>query len=250
LLGENFLGPVVIYPLERDRDTPLTVYTPADVLRETLGAGPCEYVLDAEGLKPRPPGGKRELLRGAVCATTYTIEGFFWRGLEIKDRQIVCDLADDAAAFIETVNARIQEYRKFAREILDLCEKARKDSPQLAPVAEKIASTANQIEKDYGDRLSVIKTPSDSAKVAEQVKALTLQEDPENLGRYLALGDKLRHIAGTQDGLMGRCRLAVKRLRQEAALATAAHPEAADLAARIRKQARQILRKKHSMEGK
>jgi hypothetical protein len=34
---------VVIYPIDRTQDTPLTVYTVVDVMRQTLGIGPCNW---------------------------------------------------------------------------------------------------------------------------------------------------------------------------------------------------------------
>ena len=44
------LDPLIFYPLDRNAETPLDVFTPMDVLRNTLGVGPCQYVLDTEGL--------------------------------------------------------------------------------------------------------------------------------------------------------------------------------------------------------
>jgi hypothetical protein len=41
---------LVFYPLDRNPETPLDIFTPMDVLRNTLGVGPCQYVLDTEGL--------------------------------------------------------------------------------------------------------------------------------------------------------------------------------------------------------
>jgi len=43
-------GPCLVYPIDRTRATPLTVTCPTDVLRATLGVGPCQYILDAERL--------------------------------------------------------------------------------------------------------------------------------------------------------------------------------------------------------
>jgi hypothetical protein len=58
---------VIIYPLGRVTATPLNVFTPIDLMRETLGQGPCEYILDVAGIKPRPPGGDRVTLAYATC---------------------------------------------------------------------------------------------------------------------------------------------------------------------------------------
>src|SRR5207248_7609761 len=45
----HFAGPAVIYPLGRANATPLDAFTVVDIVRDTLGVGPCEYILDLEG---------------------------------------------------------------------------------------------------------------------------------------------------------------------------------------------------------
>ena len=51
----NFAGPVVVYPLDRAKalpfGTPLDKLTVVDLVRMTLGVGPCQYILDLEGQK-------------------------------------------------------------------------------------------------------------------------------------------------------------------------------------------------------
>ena len=43
-------APAIVYPLDRNARTPLVAFCPVDVLRSTLGLGPCQYVLQTEGL--------------------------------------------------------------------------------------------------------------------------------------------------------------------------------------------------------
>src|SRR5437660_861577 len=45
----RWAGPAVIYPLGRTSATPLDSFTVVDIVRATLGVGPCEYILDLEG---------------------------------------------------------------------------------------------------------------------------------------------------------------------------------------------------------
>ncbi len=42
--------PLIIYPIDRSTATPLTISCPTDVTRNTLGVGPCQYILACEGL--------------------------------------------------------------------------------------------------------------------------------------------------------------------------------------------------------
>src|SRR5208283_3507068 len=44
----TFDGPVLIYPITRLTQTPIAQYTPVDVMRATLGVGPCQHLLDTE----------------------------------------------------------------------------------------------------------------------------------------------------------------------------------------------------------
>ncbi len=52
----KFRGTAVVYPINRVKATPLDVFTVVDVMRNTLGVGPCEYILDLEGQKSEYKG--------------------------------------------------------------------------------------------------------------------------------------------------------------------------------------------------
>jgi hypothetical protein len=47
----RFQGPALVYPIHRVKETPLDAFTVVDVMRNTLGVGPCEHILDLEGQK-------------------------------------------------------------------------------------------------------------------------------------------------------------------------------------------------------
>ena len=61
-------GPALVYPINRLEATPLEAFTVVDVMRATLGVGPCEYILDVEGQKKtfhgRPTCASRTILDG------------------------------------------------------------------------------------------------------------------------------------------------------------------------------------------
>lgn len=52
----RFQGPALLYPINRVTATPLATFTLVDIVRETLGVGPCEYILDVEGQKKKAEG--------------------------------------------------------------------------------------------------------------------------------------------------------------------------------------------------
>jgi hypothetical protein len=64
--GVWFRGPALLYPINRLETTPLEAFTVVDLMRATLGTGPCEYILDVEGQKKtfqgRPTCASRTIL--------------------------------------------------------------------------------------------------------------------------------------------------------------------------------------------
>ena len=76
---------VLVYPSDRKKDTPLATFTPVDIVRNTLGVGPCEYVLDREGLQGRSANTGRKNFGRGVCDTTTPIEYLFIEGIEARE---------------------------------------------------------------------------------------------------------------------------------------------------------------------
>lgn len=64
----NIYERVLIYLLDRYENTPLSVFTPVDIMRQTLGRGPCEYIVDIEGIAPRNGSGKENHKLLAPCS--------------------------------------------------------------------------------------------------------------------------------------------------------------------------------------
>ena len=249
LVNKDYLGVALIYPLERARSTPLAVFTPVDMLRETLGTGPCEYILDREGVGTRNPGGSRTLVSTGVCNTTGVTQHFFESGLECKERKLVEDLAEDVLAFNVTVRQRLEEYRAFARQMTQLCNEAKKSNPGVKPVAERVEALEKRLEQLFKERLPAMRTPEQGFELVEKVKDLTREEDPENLGKYLVLGAQLRSLAGTQDSLASAFRAEVRLFRRELSVIPTSDGASARFVEKLREMSRNVLRKKHYTEG-
>ena len=66
----KFEGPALVFPINRVAATPLDRFTVVDLVRGTLGVGPCEYVLDLEG--------QGATLKGrATCATRDALKAIY-----------------------------------------------------------------------------------------------------------------------------------------------------------------------------
>ena len=239
---------VLVYPSDRTQDTPLATFTPVDIVRNTLGVGPCEYVLDREGLQGRSVQAGRKNFGRGVCDTTSPIEHLFIQGVEVRESALVGHLVDDILADISAINGRVQEFRRFGAELGRLIAALPRSgtADQLMGEAEK---NVKEIETLYQAKLPTIKNPAHAAQIGRRIKELASRSDPENLGECKDLTRELRDIGGTQHRMVGDYRVMVKRLRQEAGILGAEDPSTAQLAEKIRKLGGQVLRKKYSVEA-
>jgi hypothetical protein len=240
---------VLVYPSDRKRETPLATLTPVDIVRNTLGVGPCEYVLDREGLQGRSANTGRKNFGRGVCDTTTPIEYLFIEGLETRESALVGHLVDDILADISAINARVQEFRRFGKELGELITSMPQTSGPGAQLLSEAGKSAKDIETLYQAKLPTIKNPAHADQVGRRIKELAARCDPENLGECKTLTRELRDIAGTQHHMVGDYRVMVKRLRQEAGILGAADPATAKMAERIRKLGGQTLRKKYGVEA-
>jgi hypothetical protein len=240
---------VLVYPSDRKKDTPLATFTPVDIVRNTLGVGPCEYVLDREGLQGRSANTGRKNFGRGVCDTTTPIEYLFIKGVETRERALVGHLVDDILADITAINARVLEFRSFAKELGELGATRANESKSVAQLLDEAEKSAKEIEALYQEKLPTIKNPVHAAQVGQRIKELAARTDPENLGECKTLTRELRDIAGTQHLMVGDYRVMVKRLRQEAGIHGAEDPSTVKMAENIRKLGGQILRKKYGVEA-
>src|SRR6202041_3223821 len=90
----QFAGPVVVYPINRVKETPLDAYTVVDVMRNTLGVGPCEHILDLEGQKAEYKG-------RATCGVRDTLNPIYAGGQQKAERAKVDKTLDEGLDFVK-----------------------------------------------------------------------------------------------------------------------------------------------------
>lgn len=217
-------GPTIIYPIDRTKATPLTTILPIDVMRNTLGVGPCQYVLQAEGL-----ASEANLTPEQV---SHWVEQQFKRkkekaaAAEIKDR--LAQMADHVAR----VQARIGQYAASAKKLRTLCQKHAGDEGAKRCLA--IMDHLDQAATVKGEAADASKT---AKQLAEAIVALIGKESA--LEECQNLGEQIRAIGSAQDAALARCRLHVRRLRAECA----SRPDS-PLSKELQPLADQILQKK------
>ncbi|MHC4180546.1 MAG: hypothetical protein ACYSWU_23850, partial [Planctomycetota bacterium] len=239
----RFQGPALIYPINRLKDTPLDVFTVVDIVRATLGVGPCEYILDVEGQQKESKG-------IATCAARDKLNAIYKQKLQKQKRGEVEKALTDVLAFVQHIRGRIEDYVAFGREMRRHLAEQRKAHPELAELLTEMETLARKIDDYAARRKDGIGTPAQAIKLIEEFRTTLIDyEGDDALKRCQEFGKAITRIGGNQDELVGECRMAVKVLRQRAGLAMASYPDAARIAKEIRRRTQQILRNPTSYEA-
>jgi hypothetical protein len=239
----TFRGPVVLYPINRVPQTPLDVFTVVDVMRNSLGVGPCEYILGLEGQKSEYKG-------RATCSTRDTLEPIYAKGQQKQKREEIEKVLKEVLAFVTHIRGRIEGYVEFGRTTRAyLAEQARAHPELKEPLAE-LDKLAQQLDARVAARREKIKTLAVAAQMVEDFRRDVLDyEGADALDRCKKFTRPMVEIGGNQDELAGECRWVVKSLRQKAGLLLATEPRLAGVAAEIRTRTQTALQKPAGHEG-
>jgi hypothetical protein len=240
---DRFEGPAVIYPIQRVKDTPLREFTVVDIVRATLGVGPCEYILDVEGQGTSMKG-------RATCATRDALGAIYSAKQQKRRRAEIERILDDVVIFVKHIRGRVEQYVDFGHETLAYLQQQEKTHPELSGVLADLESSARAIDEAYAKHKTAIKTPQYVVDLTEKFRKTLLDyEGDDALKKCQAITFAIVEVGGNQDELVGECRAAVKVLRQRAALALATDPRAADVAREIRDRTQKALRNALSYEA-
>jgi hypothetical protein len=260
-----FDGPVVIYPVNRLTETPVAAYTAVDVMRNTLGVGPCQYILDVEGQK-------QEHVGRATCHVRTLLAETYTAGTQKAKRKEIESWLGDALDFVTHIRNRILRYVDFGREFRKYLAEQKHAQPELKEPLDSLDAIASEIDLRVGagmDRIRKHPTLSQVAgKVADRKEdptppALAAELNREFMEKGLHEYDKadwkdqlkkeytdpLTAIGGSQDDMVGECRWVVKALRQKAAILMAMDPRMTAVATEVRARTQKMLRGGAAYEG-
>ena len=244
-LGKKILpnGESIIYCLER-KDTPVSVSTPVDIMKETLGRQTCEPILDVAGRKLRTHHrrGGEGVRRACTCGCTDAIQVIFEASEEVEKKEYVSEAVDDMVYFVTRHVQRINEYQDFAGNMIEFINLTRKSTPDLKPFLDSMESIVQEIIQKYSRQKENIKTLEYADELSGKTKALTQKKDPGNLSTYMALSEKWREMGGAQDNLLAQCHTITRKLLQEAGYGCVNQPKAVEIAEQIRRRCRKCLR--------
>jgi hypothetical protein len=239
----RFQGPLVIYPINRVVQTPLNVYTVVDVMRNTLGVGPCQHILDVEGQKSQYKG-------MATCGVRDTLTPIYEQKEQRARRAEVERTLDAGLTFVKHIRGRITHYVEFEHDLRRYLAEQKQAHGELSAFLTEMDRLATEIDDRVAARTAAIKTPDDVARMNDDFHRDVLGDDgPDALAHCQAYARALVEIGGNQDELAGECRYVVKALRQRAGLLMALDPRVAPIAAEIRARAQEALRNPANHEG-
>jgi hypothetical protein len=236
-------GPTVVYPINRVAGTPLDTYTVVDVMRTTLGVGPCQHVLDIEGQKNEYKG-------RATCSVRDTLTPIYEKNEQKAQRAKVEVTLDEGLTFVKHIRGRIIHYVEFGKNLRQYLAEEKQSHPELSNFLSEMDQLAAEMDARVADRAGKIKTPEHVARMNDEFRKNVLDhEDADALKRCQAYTRALVEIGGNQDELVGECRWVVKTLRQRAGLAVALDPRVAPIVSEIRARTQVALRNPASHEG-
>ena len=236
-------GESIIYFLER-QDTPLSISTPVDVLKATLGRQMSDPILDVAGRKLRTHHrrGGDGVHRACTCGCTEAIQAVFEAGQEVAKKDYVKDALGDMNFFVECHVERIEEYRRFAADMIQFLQAKATASPELKPFLESLEQIVQQIPQEYSVQKENMKSPEHASELTRQTMALTDSKDTNNLTAYLELLKAWRGMGGAQDYVVALCHTITRKLFQEAGYGCVNDANAVAVAQEVRARCRQALR--------
>jgi hypothetical protein len=239
----QFGGPLVIYPINRVKQTPLDSYTVIDVMRNTLGVGPCQYILDLEGQKGEYRG-------RATCSVRDELTAVYGKQQQKRRKADVEKFLDEGLTFVKHIRGRITRYVEFGHKMREYLAEQKKAHPELTDYLNEMDKIAQEIDKRVAARADKIQTPAHVAAMNEEFRKNVLNDEgPNALAKCKQYAEALVVIGDNQDELSGECRWVVKALRQKAGLLMAVEPRAAPVAAEIRARTQEALRNPANHEG-
>lgn len=260
----EFRGPVVIYPINKLERTPSEAFTPVDVMRNTLGVGPCRYILDVEGQK-------QEHVGRATCHVRTLLNEMYAKGEQKAKRKEIETYLGDAKDFVAHIRRRILAYVEFGRELRKYLGEQRQARPESAAALEGLEALLREIDERVEGKEKAMRLgkgiPQIEARLAERKEEPTTPAIVTELNRFFVENlagyegadwkgrikkeytDSLTWIGGNQDEMVGECRWGVKAVRQKAAMLAGADARLAPVAAEIRARCQKMLRGGAAYEG-
>ena len=217
---------MLVYALDRNRATPVTAFCPIDVLRSTLGVGPCQYILQTEGLSAEADPTPDSIMG--------RIEKEFSRKKQKKAAGEIRDMLKAMTAHIARAQSRIAVYGELAGDVQKLCKAESQNA-----AAEPLNRIADRMQQTVAATSGTPKLTDRAAQLAGEVSGLISKDSA--VPECQRLGAELRGLGAIQDRTLAKCRMDARWLRQQAVTTASADAAAAALAKKVQVRTEQIL---------
>jgi hypothetical protein len=236
-------GESLIYFLE-GQGTPPAIATPADILKSSLGLSMADSILDIAGRKLRTHHrrGGEGVHRACTCGCTEAIQAVFEAHEEVERKADIKGDLEDMVYFVHAHVDRINEYRRFADELLRDLDSRKAAAPELGEYIDTLEPIVRQIPQECGVQQENMKSFAYADELVRRTLALTEKNDPNNVKAYMELLKDWRAMGGAQDYVVAQCHIITRKVEQEAGYGCASQPKAVALAEEIRARARHCLR--------
>ena len=145
------------------------------------------------------------------------------------------------------IRGRIEGFVKFGKELQAWLAEQKKAKPELAEFCDKLDKLAKVLDQRYAAKRGA--ATANMAKWLEDFRPWLASELGARKGEQI-VGNIRDGVGGPQDDLVAECRIAVKNIRQAAALEMTLNPKTAEPAKEIRKRTHEVLRNKLGHEGR
>jgi hypothetical protein len=228
--GKSAAASLVVYPLDRTRDTPLTVFTPVDVMRSTLGVGPCQYILEAEGLASQDNPTPDQVM-------TWVEKQFKKK----KDREAEAEIRDRLKAMVELVGRTQMRINRYAESVPDMRKvlDGEAKTPAVAEAAQSLRATLDSLEETIRAGRSMLPGAGQAGPLADRVAGLIGKDGATAECQRLAA--EVRAIGAAQDRTLSQCRMAVRWLIAQCRTMADGDPSQAGAAKMVRERAEKVL---------
>ena len=144
--------------------------------------------------------------------------------------------------FVECHVERIEEYQRFAADMIQFLKAKAAASPELKPYLESLEQIVQQIPQEYNVQKENMKSLEHAGELTRQTMALTGSKNTNNLTAYMELLKAWRAMGGAQDYVVAQCHTITRKLFQEAGYGCVNDPKAVPVAQEVRARCRQVLR--------
>jgi len=217
--------PMLVYPIDRTRTTPLTTFCPIDILRATLGVGPCQYILQTEGLasdtNPTPD------------SVMTWVEKQFAKKKEKKAADEIREMLAQMVAQVEQADRRVAAYRDLARDVRAMCGNKAPDA--IRPAIDALDRSHSRAS---GPEPSVHR----ARRLTDEIAGLIGK--PNAAAEFRRVAVEVRRVGAIQDRTLANCRMATRWLGIQAAAMGLESPKNVDFTQKIQVRIEKTLQRK------